>query len=43
MFLLISLAMFSWGIALTGVKVSNEYHEYNNLVFLRFFGGLLTK
>ena len=33
MFLLMSLARFTWGIALTSVKVSNEYIEYNNLVF----------
>jgi drug/metabolite transporter (DMT)-like permease len=42
MFLLMSLAMFTWGMAWTSAKISNEYLGYNNLVFLRFFVGLLT-
>ena len=35
-------AMLTWGIAWTSAKISNEYLEYNNLVFLRFFIGFLT-
>jgi drug/metabolite transporter (DMT)-like permease len=36
------IAMLTWGIAWTSAKISNEYLEYNNLVFLRFFIGFLT-
>ena len=36
------IAMLTWGIAWTSAKISNEYLQYNNLVFLRFFIGFLT-
>jgi len=41
MFFLMFLAMITWGIAWTSAKIVNEYLEYNNLVFLRFFVGFL--
>ena len=41
-FFLMALAMLTWGVAWTSAKISNEYLEYNNLVFLRFFVGFLT-
>tara|TARA_B100001029_G_C15058845_1_gene456632 strand:+ start:1423 stop:2265 length:843 start_codon:yes stop_codon:yes gene_type:complete len=37
-----SLAMLTWGAAWTCAKISNEYLNYNNLVFLRFFIGFIT-
>jgi len=42
LFFLMSLAMLTWGVAWTSAKILNEYLEYNNLVFLRFFVGFLS-
>ena len=35
-------AMLTWGVAWTSAKIVNNYLNYNNLVFLRFFIGVLT-
>ena len=37
-----SLAMFSWGIAWTNAKIVNQFLNYYNLTFLRFFIGFIT-
>ena len=36
LYVLMSLAMFSWAIAWTNAKIVNEYLSFYNLVFLRF-------
>ena len=40
--ILMCFAMLTWGMAWTSAKIVNEYLNYNNLVFLRFFVGVLT-
>ena len=37
-----SFAMLTWGIAWTSAKIVNSFLDYNNLVFLRFFVGVVT-
>ena len=34
--------MLTWGIAWTSAKIVNQYLNYNNLVFLRFFIGFIS-
>ena len=34
--------MFSWGIAWTNAKIVNQFLNYYNLTFLRFFIGFIT-
>ena len=41
-YILMSLAMFSWAIAWTNAKIVNEYMTFYNLVFLRFFFGFIS-
>ena len=42
LYILMCFAMLTWGMAWTSAKIVNEYLNYNNLVFLRFFVGVLT-
>lgn len=36
------LSMLSWGMSWTSAKILNEYHTYNNLVYLRFLIGFIS-
>ena len=40
--ILMILAMISWGIAWANAKIVNQYLDYYNLTFLRFFVGFLS-
>ena len=42
LYVLMSLAMFSWAIAWTNAKIVNEYLSFYNLVFLRFLIGVIS-
>jgi len=42
LYLMMSLAMFSWAVAWTNAKIVNEYLSFYNLIFLRFFVGFIS-
>ena len=42
LYILMSLAMFSWAVAWTNAKIVNEYLSFYNLVFLRFLIGFIS-
>ena len=42
LYILMSLAMFSWAVAWTNAKIVNEYLSFYNLVFLRFLIGVIS-
>ena len=42
LYCMMAFAMLTWGVAWTSAKITNQYLNYDNLVFLRFLIGFIT-